>query len=146
MGPSGFSLSLGPLPSPKGAQESDGVKAEQGRLENMEASGSEVDSLAALECAEQKSLDSASGSDKEDSPVPHEKTSPASKSCQSSSPDSKRKWHRHEESSEEYEGRKRVRHAGMVYTVDFSESCCVGWIIVESAFLPWCGSNIELEV
>jgi hypothetical protein len=100
------------------------VKTEQGKLDGMEASGSEMESLPGTsECAEHKSLDSAgSGSDKEDTPAPHSTSSPASKSCHSSSPDGKRKWRRHErESSEEYQRRKRLRHAKMVYTVDFSK-------------------------
>ena len=99
----------------------------------MEASGSEVESLpGTLDCTERKSLDSASGSDKEDSPAPRQRTG---KTCQSSSPDSKRKWRT--ESNEEYERRKKVRHADMVYTLDFSEWPRVCGVYMLIWCVPW---------
>lgn len=44
---------------------------------------------------------------------------------QSSSPDSKRKWHTcQQETTQEYESRKKARHAELTYVVDFGECTC----------------------
>lgn len=85
---------------------------------------SEANSLELEECAEQKSLDSGSGSgsEKESSPLPRDRTNPASKCHLSYSPESKKKWRaQNQETNEECEKRKKARHADMNYTLDFCE-------------------------
>ena len=80
--------------------------------------------LDELECAEHKSIDSLSASEKENSPTPNtnlKRSNSLPKARQSSTPDGKRKW-RDYETSEEYERRKKARHADMNYLLDFSKS------------------------
>lgn len=86
---------------------------------------SEVNSME-LDSVHTKSLDSVSGfgsgsgsaSEREGSPLPHERTS----KIPSGSPEGKRKWRPcDEESREEYERRKIARHAEMNFTLDFGE-------------------------
>lgn len=102
------------------------------KLEDMDSSpiSSKVNSPD-LNSGHVKSLDSVSGfgsgsgsgSEREGSPSPHE-TSMSSTKLLSGSPEGKRKWRpQDEESREEYEKRKKARHAEMNYTIDFSKSC-----------------------
>ena len=88
---------------------------------------------AVLQQAERSSTDSLSASEKDRSPRHSEKLSPASfklqkqlsMSSSSSSPDRKKKW-RDYESPEEHEQRKKTRHAGMNYLLNFREWRCCG--------------------
>lgn len=65
------------------------------------------------------------GSEKGSSPLVGEGTSLSSLRGQSASPDSKRKWHTcQRETSQEYESRKKARHAELTYVLDFGE-CCI---------------------
>ena len=125
-----LSVSAGPFvpppttaPSPSTNKPELPSQQQEKKLDSVDSSStssSGINSMDGLECGEEhKCLDSASDGEGSPSPTHHHAPCNTSKPLASNSPDSKRKWRT--ETVEEYQCRKKARHADMNYTLDFSE-------------------------